>query len=254
MPALLMINYRFPPSHFVSCKRLGHLFLEAKSVFADVHVITSKQNNNYPSDSLLQFQVNNKHLIDHKDFRAKLHLKSTNENRWIENMKRSYLGQKVLELRKRWPLFYYFGDGGKDYISKAIKEAETIINKHQITHIFTSYGPYADVVIGHKLKKSHPNLIWIADFRDLFENKPWEGLKKGYPFWHLKKKIRNADYITTVSKGLAEKFSSIHPNVNVLYNGIGNSLSILKIQSSTQTLKSATPAHYTIGGMHWISF
>jgi hypothetical protein len=221
MARLLMINYRFPPSQFVSCKRLGHLFLAAKSVFEDIHVITSKQNNDYPADPLLQFQVSNKHLIDHSDLRAKLHFKSNNENPWIENMKRSYLGQKVLEFRKRWPLFYYFGDGGSDYIRKTVNKAKIIIEEHQITHIFTSYGPYADVVIGKELKKSHPDLVWIADFRDLFENKPWRGFKKGYPFWHLNKIVQNADYITTVSKGLAAKFSEIHPKVNVLYNGLG---------------------------------
>lgn len=221
MARLLMINYRFPPSKFVSCKRLGHLFLEAKSVFEDIHVITSKQNVNFPADPILKFQVNHRHLIDHRDFRSKLHSRSNSENSWIHNIKQSYLGQKALEFRKRWPLFYYFGDGGSDYIRKTVEKAEIIIKEHQITHIFTSYGPYADVVVGNELKKRHTDLIWIADFRDLFENRPWRGFKKGYPFWHLNKIVQKADYITTVSKGLAEKFSEIHPKVNVLYNGVG---------------------------------
>jgi len=222
MARLLMINFRFPPAQVVSSKRLGHFYLSAKAVFKEVHVITSELSFKYPSDPLLDIPIESMQVIQHRDFRSSLPLMGSVTSGLKGRAKRGKIGRVLLSFRKRWPFFYLFGDGGADYIAKAVERAKQLIRKHSISHIFTSYGPYADTLIGHKLKQQFPGLIWVADFRDIFDNQPSrEGLQR-HSLWYMRRKLQNADRLTTVSEGLAERLSQIHPDVSVLYNGMGS--------------------------------
>jgi len=221
MARLFIVSYQFPPTRLVSSKRMGHFFMEAKSFFDDIYVLTSEKNAAFETDSLLDFPIEHREWISHRDFRSDLQQRSGSPSRLVRRLKQHSIGQKLLQLRKRWPLFYWFGDGGRDYIHKAVKRADAMIRKHQITHLFTSYGPYADLIIGYKLKKRHPHLTWISDFRDIFENKPSLDPQLRNPFWYMGRKVKIADLVTTVSEGLAQPLRLLHPRVSVLYNGIG---------------------------------
>ena len=221
MSRLLMLHYRFPPAQVVSSKRLGHMYLEAKPFFENIYVLTSEVGEAYATDPLLQLPIEHRTAISHRDLRSSVQQVPGKASRPIQQIKRHPIGQSLLNLRRRWPFFYLFGDGGKDYIRKMVSRAEAMIRKHKITHLFTSYGPYADLIIGHKIKKRFPHLYWIADFRDIFENRPAPKAFQWYPFWYLKKKIKLADRVTTVSEGLADRLRLLHPDVTVLYNGWG---------------------------------
>lgn len=216
-----MVGYHFPPARLVSSKRLGHFYKEALSFFEDIFVLTSATSEAYDMDSLLDFPVENKEAFRHRDFRSSVQQQTGLSSRLTRRLKQYGIGRNLLHLRKRWPFFYWFGDGGQDYIQQAVKRAEALIKDHQITHLFTSYGPYADLIVGYKLKKQHSKLTWIADFRDIFENKPTLDPYQRNPFWYMEKKVKLADQVTTVSEGLAQRLRLIHPSVSVLYNGIG---------------------------------
>jgi hypothetical protein len=222
MARLLMIHFRFPPAHVVSSKRLGHIYLSAKSAFDRVHVITSEVSLNYPSDPLLYIPIPYLDVIKHRDFRSTVSSYGQSSSQFIGKAKKSWLGQYLLSMRKRWPFFYFFGDGGKDYIQKTAARARELIRDEGFTHIFTSYGPYADIIIGQKLKQEFPGLYWIADFRDIFDNQPALEPPLIHPFWYLRQKIKRADHVTTVSEGLAERLRQMCKDASVLYNGIGD--------------------------------
>lgn len=235
MARLLMISYRCPPARLVSSKRLGHFYREAQAFFEDIYVLTSAASSTYESDSLLDFPMENKEILSHRDFRSGVQRQPGTATGMTRRFKKYPMGQKLLHLRKRWPLFYWFGDGGQDYIHQAVKRGEALIKRHQVTHLFTSYGPYADLIVGYKLKKRCPQLTWIADFRDIFENKPTLDPYQRNPFWYMEKKVKLADQVTTVSEGLAHRLRQIHPSVAVLYNGIG------EFSRHPDTVPPATP-------------
>ena len=98
-----------------------------------------------------------------------------------------------------------------------------MIKKHKITHVFSSFKPYADHVIAWWLKKFSPSLIWIADYNNLHvmpgENRViWRGLQK----WFDNLIASKADALTTVSEGLVEHLEEYNQNVIVLENGMMN--------------------------------
>ncbi|MBK8350048.1 MAG: hypothetical protein IPL08_21440 [Saprospiraceae bacterium] len=81
--------------------------------------------------------------------------------------------------------------------------------------------PYADHVVAWLLKKKHPHVKWVADFRDLhiepiYKNILWPGLQR----WFEKKILRHADVVTSVSEGLSSKLKDYHPNVLTLTKGV----------------------------------
>ncbi len=85
--------------------------------------------------------------------------------------------------------------------------------------IVSSYSPPATHVVASKLKRQHPNLVWFADFRDLWVNNHITSAKGIFKTLETVKERRTldglADAIITVSKPLAVDLQSRYPALPV---------------------------------------
>ncbi len=154
-----------------------------------------------------------------KDYRSSG--RQTNSNHFSESKKQSWFRQLAIKAINSFPFLPIVGEGGRQYITTGIKEGRKFLNQNPKAIIYSSFRPYADHLIAHKLKKEFPNCLWIADFRDLH----LDPLYKHFIFEkrqiEVNKRILNqADLVTTVSEGLALHLRKLSQRVHVLQAGI----------------------------------
>src|SRR5690606_6771608 len=138
-----------------------------------------------------------------------------------ESVKRSVLAQFAIRLINTFPVNLLVGEGGFLFILRMIREGERMIREQRITLLYSSYRPMADHAVAWWLKRRHPGLTWIADFRDL----PVDPHTRHVLFsgWHTRlyrRLFQRADILTTVSDGLAKRLRSGYPQVIVTRNGL----------------------------------
>jgi hypothetical protein len=141
-----------------------------------------------------------------------------------EKLKISKTGKTLAKLQSSFPTMKIFGEGNIIYIRNAVRNAVKYIEAHQITHVLSTFPPYADHLIAARLKRRYPSLYWIADFRDLHVDPAQDNLLwRSYQVRMNQKILKGANLVTTVSEGLADHLRALHPNVQVLRNGIRTS-------------------------------
>ena len=137
-----------------------------------------------------------------------------------------------------FPVNTFLGEGGIVYIISGYFKAKKLIQKGEISHIYSSFRPFADHWIARLLKRKYPELIWIADYRDVHVDPVRMNVYlPKLQHWFNKRMLQRADIITTVSDGLAENLQAYGKDVYVLHNGIYN----LFENSSV-----SKPSHFTI--------
>ena len=107
------------------------------------------------------------------------------------------------------------------YFIQLLREGRKAIKTEGITHLYSSYRPFADHYAAYWLKTKYPHVYWIADFRDLIIDPHYGHIlfaESHQPFF--KKIFSSADLLTTVSDGLATHLVAYNPNVLTLRNGI----------------------------------
>ena len=124
---------------------------------------------------------------------------------------------------------FFIPDPRKGWNRYALREACRLIGQEGIKYVITTSPPHSTQLIGLKLKRKFPGIVWIADLRD-----PWTDIYYYDRFYHsgLALKIDldyeqnvllNADTIITVGKSLKELFSSklegIYDKIQVITNG-----------------------------------
>ncbi|MBP8959290.1 MAG: glycosyltransferase [Bacteroidales bacterium] len=124
---------------------------------------------------------------------------------------------------------FFIPDPRRGWNRFAFKKACEIISNENVTRIITSGPPHSTHLIGLKLKKKFPDILWIADFRD-----PWTDIYYYREFYHTfaarlldrhyeKTVLVNADKIITVGqtlkKILSSKASGINDKIFVVANG-----------------------------------
>lgn len=223
---LLIITYKFPPVQAPSSIRLFHFYKEASRFFDDVLVLTSKNREWMKQDASLVTDIAPSKLIAIMayDLRYFLIGKKASKKGVTNptNTQEGSLKKWARKLLNSFPFNLVLDDGALYYILKGYKAASLKIEKEEITHIFSSFRPYADHIIAFLLKRKYPHLIWIADFRDLhidpvMENVLWRNHQYNWNAFLLKK----ASIITTVSSGLKKELARYQPPVYVLRNGLG---------------------------------
>ena len=131
--------------------------------------------------------------------------------------------QMSIKLINTFPFNLVIGEGGLIYLNTLIKHAGEEIRDKKITHIYSSYRPFADHYAAYKLKKRNPDVVWIADFRDLIIDPHYNHIFfKDSHHAFFKRMFSRADFLTTVSDGLAEKLKKYNPEVLTIRNGIKN--------------------------------
>ena len=217
---LLILSYYFPPIKSIGTLRNYQIYRQGRKHFASVKVITT-QNRNILQQEPFPVVKKDIHLSPTFDYRTFFRFirrkKQTHFSETVKTRKVKFL----IKLIQSFPFNLLIGEGGLLYTICAFFIGLRMIKRHKITHIYSSYMPYSDHATAWLLKLFHPNLYWIADFRDLHidpirQHTLWNGLQR----WFNKMILRKADLVTTVSKGLARQLRHFHPRVYMLSNGI----------------------------------
>jgi len=128
-------------------------------------------------------------------------------HRWL---KRKFFCN-YLDSRSLWILFAY-------------PVACKIIKSKNIQVVVSTSPAYPVHVLARKLKKKFPELIWMADYRDLWSGNPMfpgSAIVRKIEMLHEKRVMRYADIVTTISEPLAKYLGMLlnRTDVNVYYNG-----------------------------------
>lgn len=117
-------------------------------------------------------------------------------------------------------------DPRRFWIKPSVKYLTNYLNENPVDAIITTGPPHSMHFIGLGLKKSFPNVPWIADFRD-----PWtniffyKDLKIGWladKIHHRleRKIIQSTDCLLVVSKGMRDEFKVLKPKrLEIISNG-----------------------------------
>lgn len=217
---LLMIAYKFPPMHNTACVRTWGFHQSIKPYFDSVTVI-STSNRHLLRQEAVDMGDAEVYDADTFDYRTVLQKKKSKQSVVGDKSKESIIGKVGQKLNASYPSIYIFGEGGLKYIRSALKIGKQVVEERSITHVFSTFSPYADHIVAHDLKAKFPSLFWIADFRDLHVDPTQHNLffRQAQKNWN-KKMLKAADIITTVSEGLAKHLNEFNTNVYVLRNGI----------------------------------
>lgn len=120
------------------------------------------------------------------------------------------IGAKILEyLRRR----FFLPDDRAGWIRFAVAEGERLIQKHNITAVYTSNYPQSTHVIGLQLKQ-RTGVRWIADFRDGWTQNPAffkpENQHLAQAQYKLEREVaKTADEVITVSPPITRHLQSL---------------------------------------------
>lgn len=214
---ILCIHYYFPPIRSGGVLR-NYFFAKAFCQVFDSACIVSTSNVDVMEQEKLLLPSNcSLYYAKTSDFRS---IKRA-ENHIKESTKKSLAFKIFSKLHKTLPFHFYIGEGGIKYIKNSVQIASELIENKNITHIYSSFMPYADHKIASILKEKYPNLIWIADFRDLQNEPIYKNIYFPKLNTYLERKIlKQANLVTTISDGLANTLKSIHPHVISVPRGI----------------------------------
>ncbi len=221
--AMLMICYYFPPIHSIGVLRNYALQSEFKRRFKQVHVFTTNnrgwmQKDVQPivADSISELPTFDYRSIGKIVRPGKVHHAEINKSKW---------SRALLNVNNSFPFNLIFGEGGLIYIISGFLKAVKLVNRHEITHVYSSFTPYADHVIAYLLRLFYPKLIWIADFRDVHVDPIYKHVVFfKFQHWVNKVMIQKATIVTTVSNGLATYLKRYNNKVFVIRNGFFNSM------------------------------
>ncbi|MCB0667161.1 MAG: hypothetical protein KDC80_15140 [Saprospiraceae bacterium] len=202
MRIAILIHYFFPPIHSGAISRNYYFSLEFAKRFDRIFVITTSNRRVLAGET--KPLPSNMEVIEAAtfDYRTVVgrHSKITH---LPEGRKKGSLFRMLVKLQKTLPFHFLLGEGGLLYIYSALRAGSRILQKHDVSLIYSSFGPYADHLIACILKKKHKDLRWVADFRDLlveplYQNVYFEDLQKRWE----QRLLRHADLVTTISEGL----------------------------------------------------
>lgn len=232
---LLLIAYYFPPMPSVASARMENIAGEAKKQFDKVHVFSTRNAMHF--GPVQDPDIHNMPTLDYRSIA--LNQLKRSELHFGGKISTSKWKQWAGRLLSSWPLQYTLGEGGAMYIYNVIRKAEELIDEHPVTHILSSFSPMADHHIARRLKSRHPELKWIADFRDLLVDEFQQNLL--FSDWHKKKYtriFRAADECWSVSRGQAEILKTmISKEVKVVRNGLPERYPLNTIAYQTGTFR-----------------
>lgn len=217
----LFFLYYYPPVPGTAAKRNGRISKAIIEKIQSAHIFTASQ---MPDDQLIQ-ENSKVTTIAAFDYRNVLRRK-TKDGALPENVKQHAAAQWMIRLINSFPFNVVAGEGGLIYFFNLLRKGSKAIRDEQITHLYSSYRPFADHYAAFLLKKKHPEVYWIADFRDLVIDPHYNHiLFPGNHHTFFSKIFRKADLLTTVSDGLAVHLRAYNQNVITLRNGIDGDFS-----------------------------
>ena len=220
---LVCIHYYYPPFQSIGNIR-NHSISTCLSSHFDRSLILCSSNRHIIKDASQpispNLSVKDCFTLDYRTISAWLQ-KNTSGAHKTEAKKKSKWFAYKLKLINSFPLNILFGEGGLIYWFLAFVRAVRFASNRNTTLIFTSFRPYSDLFCAYLVKTLKNNSQWVLDFRDL----PYDPLYKNVLFPNYEKRVlkrflKKADLLTTVSDGLAEKLKVYERPVFTFYNGV----------------------------------
>jgi glycosyltransferase involved in cell wall biosynthesis len=219
---LLCLLYYFPPIKSIAVNRNWGVIRHLQPYFSDIFVFTTQNNRLLPQEvrDTEGVYISEMPTFDYRTLTAWLRPNRA-EMHHNEGAKSNPIVRFAIRLLDSFPFNLLFHEGGIIYSFIGFWRAAQLIRKEKITHIYSSFRPMSDHFTAHLLKILFPNLVWIADFRDLHIDPLYQmPLVQPFQHWCNKRLLRRANLVTTVSEGLAIHLRRYHPNVYALRNGV----------------------------------
>ncbi|MFC1703210.1 glycosyltransferase [Candidatus Omnitrophota bacterium] len=234
MARILLITYFFPPVNTVGCRRIYSWAKYLTEAGHDVTVVTADTPDVRDAQDFCMeesfLKVYRLAYFDARNLIRKIARKKSSPSISAQKSLGSACIEKgtavVNRLSERGILlgFTRFPSFSEPWFTHAYKKVEHIIKEKGVDVIISSSPPPTVVRIAAAIKKRHPDIFWIADFRDLWtQHANYRGM---FPFsaWENqaeKNALKKADVIITVSeilkKTLEKKFA--HKKISVIENG-----------------------------------
>ena len=254
---LLCLLYYFPPIKSIAVNRNWGVVRHLQPYFKDIYVFTT-QNNRILTQEARDTEVIKIAEIPTFDYRTLTAWLRPNRSEMHhgEGTKSNPIVRFAIRLLDSFPFNLLFHEGGLFYSIVGFWRAAKLIRREKITHIYSSFRPMSDHFTAHLLKIAFPNLVWIADFRDLHIDPLYQmPLVKPFQHWCNKRLLRRANIVTTVSEGLAVHLRAYHPNVYALRNGVQlEPQKAFELLNQTENEPTNQPTKFTFAytGSMWI--
>jgi glycosyltransferase involved in cell wall biosynthesis len=227
---ILFLFYFFPPIASTATRRNTYIFKHLKSYFNDYFVFSTKNQHFFPKDNIyenLRGKDEKLTLLTTIDFRTIGHWFSSRKSslkktiHLDENIKKYKVVQIFQKMLDGFPFNLILQEGGIIYSLVGVYKGYRLIKKEKITHVWSSFRPYSDHFTAYLLKGLFPNLIWVADFRDLHVEPLYQNVYfVPFQHWCNRQMIKRANFVTTISEGLANHLKAYNNAVYVLRSGI----------------------------------
>lgn len=217
---ILQIAYYFPPIKTVGTLRNARFAHSAKSQWSKVYVLSTSHTQVFDAETGKPIDASILRVPSY-DFRWLIWLfQRKKATHFAPRLKQQPGISWIRRAMDSFPLNIILGDGGFFYLLIGYWRAVALIKKGEISHLYSSFRPMSDHFLAYLLHRRFPFLIWMADFRDvpvdpLLRNVWWPDAQH----WILRKLLRRASFLTTVSEGLAQYLRAAYQRpVRVMHN------------------------------------
>ena len=209
---ILYLTYAFPPSPYVGARRHTGL---CQALSSQVDRLSIWTGNPHPD---VNFPVYSVQYLRHFDVPRFIKPKPGYS---AAQGKPGKAVSWLIKLKNSIPFSIFLGLGGPWYVLQAYWKFNRIPKADKPDILITSFYPLSDLLAGYLIKRTHPQVRWVADFRDL----PVDMAKNQvlWPQWtqlFFKHLLRFADQVTAVSGGLLTQLPIRPERSYVLYNGL----------------------------------
>lgn len=203
---ILLISIYYPPIPSIASNRIESFskYLDKKKYNVYVHTITAESE--YALDDVDVSRVDNNII-----FKPVLFTKRTNKLTHYAKV----IYNKVIQ--------QFFENTYRGWITESLKVLPMFIEEKKIDMVLSTFAPTAPHIVALNLKKSYPNIKWIADMRDEMSTGVGLPHKVKNTYKKLEDEIlHNADALVSVSKPIVDEFKFINHSEKILFREIRN--------------------------------
>ena len=213
--SILLITVTFPPRLSVASIRMYNYAKILSKNGWDVHVLTANQKGEFTSN---EFDLRNMQIHQ---------IRWNDPFNWIQKIKNKELRKIVFKLQNIFiPYLSVWMPDIRFYSwrKNGFNLAEKIIEEKGINYIYSTFSPPTPHMLSKKLKKKIPQLVWIAEFRDLMSfshgNNWMRSLFAEFHNYFEKQLMASANFVFCDTKGHSKFMSEkLNKGIHLLYNG-----------------------------------
>lgn len=243
MKKVLIVAYYFPPLGWSGVQRTLKFVKYLRKFGWEPVVVTVGQTKFSVTDETLVDEIPKgidiikiddvkfKDVTDDVKKELKSYVKSSFDIISNDDLKQQYeneIEKKFSELRD----LLLFPDGNAIWANNVIKEIRNKVNLRQIDVVYSTSAPYSTHLIGNYIKNEY-NIPWVADFRDEWNNNPYNISSDINPIrkkvellmeQEILKKCNKVITISTIAKeNYMQKFGLDESKIEIITNGYDES-------------------------------